>query len=215
VINVLILGGVYALIAAHLSHLFLNWNDDTYVFRQSINWDGRKTNECKEHKPPQALPAECARNIRYVRLSITLAFLLLESTKCFYNECPTNVSYWAHGFGALSGFIMGIIFLRARFLRKTEKQLKYALLLIAYGLPLSYVMIQYGRKFKKYNTPPYSNCHLVHWAKYEEVCQDTCYRRNHTNIEESICKELFTIHSGCGKGLVTFNSINVTKCDSS
>ena len=67
----MILGGVFALIAAHLSHLFLNWNDDTYVFRQSVNWDGRKTNERKEHKPPQALPAEIGRNIRYLRLANT------------------------------------------------------------------------------------------------------------------------------------------------
>ena len=136
-------GGVFALIAAHLSHLFLNWNDDTYVFRQSVNWDGRKTNDKKDHKPPQALPSMVARNIRYVRLLVTLIVLILESVESVNRLGASNVSYAAHGFGALAGFIMGIIFLRARFLQPIEKKLKYFLLLIAYGLPISYILINY------------------------------------------------------------------------
>ena len=187
-------GGVFALIAAHLSHLFLNWNDDTYVFRQSVNWDGRKTNDKKDHKPPQALPSFVARNIRYVRLLITLIVLILESVESVNRLGLTNVSYAAHGFGALAGFIMGIIFLRARFLRPIEKKLKYFLLLIAYGLPLSYILIKYYRKFKQYSIEPLKGCDLVHWPNYEKACQETCYEKkpwSSTNFTKT-CSEIFT-----------------------
>ena len=194
-----------------MSHLCLNWNDDTYVFRQSVNWDGRKTNDNKDHKPPQALPSGVARNIRYVRLLITLMLLIFESVKCIDRDCAKNVSYAAHGFGALSGFIMGIIFLRARFLRPIEKKLKYFLLLIAYGLPLSYILIQYFRKFRRYSTEPLSNCPLVYWSNYEDVCQDTCYRRKSTILVEA-CEEMFSIHKKCGNGLITFNNTSINQC---
>ena len=126
-------GGVFALIAAHLSHLFLNWNDDTFVFRQSIDWDGRRTNDKKDHKPPQALPSIFARNIRYVRLLIVLLLLIFELVESSYRLGSNNVSHAAHAFGALAGFIMGIIFLRARYLRAYEKKMKNVLVVVFYA----------------------------------------------------------------------------------
>ena len=145
-------------------------------------------------------------------MAVALVFLIFESLKCVDRECERNVSYVSHAFGALSGFIMGIIFLRARYLRKTEKRLKYGLLLIAYGLPLSYVLIQYGRKFKTYHTGKFAKCPLVHWSKYEKACQEACYNQHHENIEEPTCQEIFTIHNECALGKVTFNNASIAKC---
>ena len=189
-------GGVFALIAAHLSHLFLNWNDDTFVFRQSIDWDGRRTNDKKDHKPPQALPSIFARNIRYVRLLITLLLLIFELVESSYRLGANNVSHAAHAFGALAGFIMGIIFLRARYLRAYEKKMKNVLLLIACGLPFSYILIKYYKKLKTYSTIPLSNCPLIYWKDYEKACQEACYSNKVISTNET-CANLFKIYDNC------------------
>lgn len=209
-------GGVFALITAHLSHLFLNWNDDTYVFRQRLTWDARRTNENKQHKPPQALPADFARNIRYVRLIITFILLIFElygGMKCVGRNAEStcgeqSVSRWAHGFGALSGFIMGIVVLRARRLRKIEKRLKYVLLTIVYGLPLSYVLIEC---IKTVHRNSFITCDLIQWTKYEKICQDTCYEQKYRNANYS-CMEVFKIHEWCAPGHVTSNATNMKEC---
>lgn len=196
--------GVFALIAAHLSHLFLNWNDDTYIFRQSVNWDARRTYDNKPHKPPQALPADFARNVRYVRLILTLVVLIWELLKCQSSTpCKTYVSYWAHGFGALSGIIMGYICLRARHLRKGEKRLKHLFLLIACGLPLSYILIT---SIASNNQTSPIQCDLVHWKNYEKICQDACYLQKSDVLVPSSCNNTFTIHKFCYHGHITFNA---------
>ena len=198
-ISILLVGGVFALIAAHLSHLFLNWNDDTFVFRQSVDWDGRRTNDKKDHKPPQALPSIVARNIRYVRLLITLVLLIFELAESRYRLGANNVSHAAHFFGALAGFIMGIIFLRARYLRAYEKKLKNVLLLIACGLPFSIILIKHYQKLKIYRTIPLSNCPFIYWKDYEKACQEACYpNKVRISINET-CASLFKIYDHCKK----------------
>ena len=203
---------MFALIAAHLSHLCLNWNDDTYVFRQRVNWDGRRTNENQQHKPPQALPADCARNIRYVRLIITLILLVVEvygGYNCTnYNldgTCKDNISHVSHACGALSGFIMGIAVLRARRLRKAERKLKIFLLTIVYGPALGYVIHKLVTAIKQNNKPPLNSCQLIEWTSYEKICQDVCYRREERNVSYS-CDDGFTVYKSCCKSCINLES---------
>ena len=180
--------------AAHLSHLILNWNDDTFIFRQRINCNGRRSNSLDAeiwHKPPCPLPAHIARNIRYFRLIATLFLLFWECFKCEICEhckiCPDHVSYATHICGAAAGLITGYIFLRARRTRKIEKTLKIGLFTITCGLVIGYIFLG-----KSTDLQVLSNCQCT-WIDYQTRCHSHCYRFNVQNNISSSCSNAFSL----------------------
>jgi hypothetical protein len=180
--------------AAHLSHLILNWNDDTFIFRQRINCNGRRNNSLDAeiwHKPPCPLPAHIARNIRYFRLIATLFLLFWECFKCEICEhckiCPDHVSYATHICGAAAGLITGYIFLRARRTRKIEKTLKIGLFTITCGLVIGYIFLG-----KSTDLQVLSNCQCT-WIDYQTRCHSHCYRFNVPNNISSSCSNAFSL----------------------
>ena len=178
------LGGVYALVAAHLAHLALNWNDDAFVLRQRVNCNGQRSNingNPRKNKSAHSVPAHLARNIRYVRLFSTLFLVIWEIYTCAGSSseyCNKDVSYTCHMCGAVSGLIAGYIFLTARHRKTVVKILKHVLFICVYGFFLEYIALrgsvcQNGQK---------GNCT---WIEYERQCQDICYLHKYT-IRDSL-----------------------------
>lgn len=182
------------MIAANLSHLLLNWNDDTFIFRQSINCDNRRRDRLdagRWHKPPRPLPAHIARNIRYFRVIVTIFILFWEFFKCHICEhcgiCPDHVSYAAHICGAGAGLITGYIFLRARRTRRIEKTLKVVLFTITCGFAIGYIFLG-----KSTDMQVNSDC-PCRWTDYQSICHNYCYYPNtHINVSSS-CQKTFKI----------------------
>ena len=179
--------------AAHLAHLVLNWNEDSFVFRQRVNCDSRKlgTDGRKAHKPPHALPAVFGRSIKYTRLVLSLCVLILELAKCAVEESnrEKNVSYEAHAYGAASGVIFGYIFLKDRHSNFAERKLKYCLLACIIGIVPLYCVIT--RKID-------NNAHiqmLCPWYEYEDICHEICYhgKKNFELGAFPKCNETFKI----------------------
>ena len=185
---------MYALVAAHLAHLLLNWNDESFVFRQRVNCDGsRNTGNRIKHKPPHAIPANFARNIRYVRLIFTLLVLIWEVY--LYRTAKDNfdkdISYITHLCGAASGLVIGYIFLTARHTRKAEKILKYVLFTCVYGLAIGYILLR--------GITAQQEAAKCTWIEYESQCQEKCYR--HLLINNTCGVNIY-----CSHGAIYLNS---------
>ena len=182
-------GGLYALIAAHISHLLLNWNDDSFIFRQRINCGESRRNKknCKNKspRPPQAIPANIARNIRICKVFLIVLLLVIETQiACVSNTeelCTEDISYTAHICGGISGLITGYIFLTARRYRWVETGLKNILLLCLYTFFIGYIIAQKG------TTPSNENCS---WIDYQSICQEKCYHKNATAVETMMAQNM-------------------------
>ena len=166
---------MYALIAAHLAHLILNWSNDSFVLRQRINCFSFETSADKKkiHKLPQVLPASGL--VRWFRLfaAVLVLIVTLKLDSCSSDPkklCDTDVSHITHTFGALSGLMTGCIFLRARSFKPVVLKFKYLLLGIVYSLSFYYII------HKFYIEATQNEGEICPWIEYERVCQDQCYR---------------------------------------
>jgi len=170
---------VYALIAAHISHLILNWGNDSVVMVQRMSClNGRNSSRGDTNRKPHfTLPASGL--IRWFRLFVAalVLFMTLQFKTCSSDsedDCaltPTDVSHAAHFFGALSGLLTGCIFLHARNLNRPIELGKNFLLTFVYGFSICFVLV---KTFENTNE-------VCSWMEYEHQCQNQCYLRNLTN----------------------------------
>jgi len=179
---------VYALIAAHLAQLLLNWHNDAFVLRQRVNLFGDR-NSSNGALPPEALPAFLSwRLLRLFAAGLVLIVTLkFNWCKEDSNElCDTDVSHAAHAFGALGGLLTGLIFLRARSFKRPIHLFKNVLFMLVYGLSFCYIINKYFFE-ETYNGEREKNCP---WIEYERVCQTQCYEHRYTddlNCTVNIC----------------------------
>ena len=100
--------GVYALIAAHLSNLILNWEEDELIITPN-NRGGRVIN---------------GGLIRLLKLTALLAFMVVDITIAVYDNYFTGrkstTSYGAHVAGAVIGLLAGILILKNRKVKTWE-----------------------------------------------------------------------------------------------
>ena len=99
-------GGVYALIAAHLATLILNWKEDAVLMRQRV----------REYKITKAAPGTV---IRLMRLIFVLVFAAADIGNAVVvrlqsNAATSTVGYTAHLAGAVAGLLVGLAALRNR-----------------------------------------------------------------------------------------------------
>ena len=164
------IGGVFALVAAHLAQSIFNWHNDSFVLRQRVNLFRESSKRDGSHKPPEALPI---RGLwRMLRLIITIIILIasINSIKftCIRDElCDHDVSHATHVFGALAGLLTGMIFLKVRSFKRPFYIFQNILFILLYGIALIWI---FGRL---YNALQNDYCP---WVEYEEVCQRQCYR---------------------------------------
>jgi len=107
-------GGVYSLIAAHLSTLLLNWNEDSVII----------INRARMSKTPHAVDGKL---FRVLQLLAVVTFALLDTAYAFYRRYSgeySSVSYVAHLVGSLVGLLVGIIILKDRIEEPWEKIMK-------------------------------------------------------------------------------------------
>jgi len=107
--------GVYALIAAHLATLVLNWKEDGEVFSERV----------KENK---AVSQSLNPIIRWIRLLFVLLFTFLDiglAVYNYYSNVDTGTSYMGHIMGAAAGLLLGIVMLENRKVERWETKLKY------------------------------------------------------------------------------------------
>ena len=165
---------MYALVAAHLAHLVLNWNGDSFVICQSTRLLGTESD-----KHNSALPAmEWGRWLRLFGAVVVLLTTLnpLDVWMLFSKSDAVDfdhVSHAAHLFGACSGFIAGGIFLKARGPKTPILKHFRKFLLCVYAYLIGHVVVKCFYNIYKIDeeTPDYCN-----WKQYEDVCQDQCYR---------------------------------------
>ena len=104
--------GVYALIAAHLSNLILNWKEDVLIIRQD-NTGIRAIN---------------GGLIRLLKLTALVAFVVVDVIIGLYNNYyaghTSTTSYGAHIAGASIGLLAGILILNNRKVETWEQWLK-------------------------------------------------------------------------------------------
>jgi len=119
--------GVYALIAAHLATLVLNWKEDGAVFEE-------------RRKKSKAVSQSLNPLIRVARLVFVVTFTLFDVGYAIYNHVAgvkTNTGYMGHICGATAGLLVGLVALENRKVEEWEVKLKlvsiisYLLLLLA------------------------------------------------------------------------------------
>ena len=198
---------MYALVGAHLAQLVLNWENDSFALRQRTNFCGMGDDQ-NEQQPPAVLPA--SRLIRWFRLIlalVVLGFTLKPLPTCEKVEID-RVSHHAHLFGALSGILSGCIFLKVRTFTKQMRYirnfLKYVFWFIIFLVILQFVVI----RFKIAKEPEKDLFFLgkdqnyCPWYQYEKLCQDLCYKREHSNVTRCTqIKETCGFNLSCGHNI--------------
>lgn len=106
-------GGVYALIAAHLATLVLNWHEDMVILQHRLR-SSTKQSAAKLHGPI----------VRFLRLSIVLLYSAIDTGVAVVRRSSHNISFTAHLSGAIAGLLVGIIVLKNRKVEKWEMKLK-------------------------------------------------------------------------------------------
>ena len=196
-----IVGGMYALVGAHLAQLVLNWENDSFAMRQRMNFCGMK-DVLYDSRPPAVLPA--SRFVRWFRL--ILALVVLGSTLKPLPSCEDveidRVSHHAHLFGALSGILSGCIFLKVRTFTKQMRYirnfLKYVFWFIILLVVLRFVII----RFKIAKDPLEEDQNYCPWFQYEKLCQDLCYQMRTTNKTKCTeTKEACGFTMTCGENI--------------
>jgi len=114
-------GGVYSLIAAHLSNLILNWKEDVLIIRPRIRED-------------RTAKATHGTLIRMLKLTAVLAFAVVDTGMAIYNKhmhsYANTTGYTAHIAGALSGLVVGLMVLKNRRVQTWEIWLRLACVLL-------------------------------------------------------------------------------------
>ena len=175
------LGGMYALIGAHLAQLALNWHNDALIIRQRLNFFGTDV------IPPNVVASS---HFFFRGIRLFMAILILATTLSFEwctskdVICDSNVSHATHTFGALFGFFSGCIFLRVRSSKPLIRITQNILRFIIYGVA---ALCIFGMYMKKEEEP------WCPWMEYERKCQDWCYRKDYSQSAD-LCKNVnFTI----------------------
>ena len=142
---------------------------------------------CQQHrnpKPPHALPEYGL--LRWGRLlcALLVIFVTLRLAPCgeeWNNLCDNDVSHVTHSFGALSGLLAGLIFLKVRHFKKHTRVFRNILLCV-YFFMVSGVIIQF--LLERFGT---DKEHLP-WSKYESMCQHQCYEyEKNSNCTVTLC----------------------------
>ena len=171
---------MYALVAAHVSHLLLNWGSDSFVLFQRVTCSREDLNTPRPS--PVALPSRVS--VKLIRLSIAalvLIFMSIDFGKCGVKcKTPASVSHAAHFFGALGGLLTGYIFLEARNKNRLIQIGKIVLLVLVYGVTIAIVAYQYYIENSK------NSDQICNLSDYERVCQEKCYGGNVTETCEHI-----------------------------
>lgn len=118
--------GVYALIAAHLATLLLNWKEDGHIY------ESRK-------KKGKEVSVSLAPLVRWIRLISVLAFTLFDISYAIYNhltEVTISTGYMGHFCGALAGLLAGIAVLDNRVVETWETWVRRSCLGIFFSLVL-------------------------------------------------------------------------------
>ena len=175
---------MYALVAAHIAQLLLNWHNDAFVLRQRINvyGAGLTSNGVKKYKPPEALPMSTFSHLFRIGRLFCAALILIVTLKlhCTHSDfCDTDISHATHTFGALFGLLTGRIFLRVRSTKRPIRIGQNILLVLVYGFAALCIVAMYMKT---------SNDEWCPWIEYERVCQERCYRKNVTSAEHLCTK---------------------------
>ena len=156
---------MYGLIFAHVSHLLLNWGNDSFVLVQRPNCGKIDTSDKKT--TPFALPP--LFSVKLFRLLMAVVVLI---SMCFESSESANritsVSVLAHVFGALGGFLTGCIFLEARNKNTWIQVGKVALLVLVFGICFGVVGYKFCVEVEDTNE-------ICTWNEYEKMCQKKCY----------------------------------------
>eukprot|EP00092_Neocalanus_flemingeri_P000614 GFUD01000656.1.p1 GENE.GFUD01000656.1~~GFUD01000656.1.p1 ORF type:complete len:555 (+),score=96.90 GFUD01000656.1:530-2194(+) len=114
-------GGVYSLIAAHLSNLILNWKEDVLIIRPRLGEN-------------QTAKATHGTLIRMLKLTAVIAFAVVDTGMAIYNKHmyahENTTGYTAHIAGALSGLVVGLMVLKNRKVQAWEIWLRLGCVLI-------------------------------------------------------------------------------------
>ena len=175
-------GGMYALVAAHIAQLLLNWHNDAFVLRQRVNIYGAgfTANGVKKYKPPVALPMNTFSHLVRIGRLFCAGLTLIVTLKLHCTDskfCDTDISHATHTFGALFGLLTGCIFLRVRSTKRPIRVGQNILLVLVYGLAALWMFAMYMKTYDDEWCP---------WIEYERVCQDRCYRKS-LNSTKTIC----------------------------
>eukprot|EP00095_Tigriopus_kingsejongensis_P010040 snap_masked-scaffold231_size243715-processed-gene-1.20 protein:Tk10040 transcript:snap_masked-scaffold231_size243715-processed-gene-1.20-mRNA-1 annotation:"rhomboid-related protein 3" len=122
--------GVYALIAAHLATLLINWREDGIVYETRLE----RTQFTNDPKPLGLNPI-----IRGFRLLFIVTFVVCDVGQIVYKEVfqgeTSSTSYAGHVFGSLAGLMIGIFVLENRKVEDWERWFEAGALVI-FGLIL-------------------------------------------------------------------------------
>jgi len=145
--------GVYALIAAHVSTLVMNWNEDGAVYK------GR-------NKKSKSVSRSLDPLIRAARLAFVITFTMFDVSYAIYNYysgVKTNTGYMGHLCGAVAGLLVGIVMLENRKVETWEVKLKIVSICVYLLLLLSTILWHLFGTDTGYfpATSHVSSCHYV------------------------------------------------------
>jgi len=110
-------GGVYCLIAAHLSTLILNWNDDKYIIVQRVRL-GKIAHATKNGEV-----------LRIFKLFLIIVYTVGDMVQTILTK-DSSTSWVAHVAGATAGLLIAIVVLKNRRVEEWETWLKVTCLVV-------------------------------------------------------------------------------------
>ena len=165
------LGGLYALVAAHVALLILNWHSDAFALRQRLNFFG--TFRTGTLRPEAMMLGKWKRIGRLIFAVLTLG-ITLKFEWCTENNCEHGVSHATHVFGALAGLLSGCVFLRTGRSKRPIQIAQNILLVLIYGSALLLIFGGYM------STDVDEWCS---WEKFHKICQKRCYLKEGNCIQ--------------------------------
>ena len=120
-------GGVYALIAAHLSNLILNWHEERLIIRL-----GPKTGATASH----------GGLVRMLKVTAIVAFVVADVATAVYSGPRSSTGYTAHLVGASMGLVTGIMVLDNQRIEAWEQRLKLVCSVLLTSFMLATVLWQ-------------------------------------------------------------------------
>ena len=156
------------MVAAHVAQLILNWHSDAFALRQRLNFFGSLQNGPLR---PEAMMLGKWKRIGRLAFAVLTLGVTLKFEWCTESYCEQGVSHATHAFGALAGLLSGCVFLRAGRSKRPIRIAQNILLVFVYGSALLFIVGGYMSA---------DNEKLCSWKKFEESCQERCYRHNGT-----------------------------------
>ena len=163
-------GALYALVAAHVAQLILNWHNDAFALRQRLNFFGPLRTGSKN---PQASMLGPWKRIGRLTFSVLTLALALKFESCNNDDdCKGGVSHATHAFGALAGLLSGCVFLKVGRLKRPIRIVRNILFVFIYGMA---VLCIFGMYMKAPD--------VCSWAEFEKNCQNRCYLKQGTCLQ--------------------------------